>query len=663
MRVKLLSVFLVICIISILLVVTIVTKNDDSDSFAFETPQTNLPKGLKSRIGKGVILDVVYHPDGRQFAVASPTGIWLYDANTFEVKALIATDKPAVKMMAFSSDGEKLATIGESKAIQIWDMETLNHKMTFVSDSSPHYDFYFDFIMFIKDEQTLVSINSGSTHVWDVTTGTHLFEHVNYSSSKSAFSSDGRIAVSCSDSDVYVWDVVERHNLLKKIKIHSPVSYFPKKDFALSSNGTTLAYGTDENTIELWDIETGKHKITLKGHKERVEYIAFSPDGKTLASVSKDHTIILWDVAKGKRKKTLKKHTHEIRKVAFSPDGKTLLSYDRLQILNFWEVGTGKLIYSLRDHINIATSISMSPDGLTLVSGGLNGYIHLWDVTTGKHKKTFKGHKKTVKGYINSVTSVSYSPDGLTIASASLDKSIHLWDAATGKRKNSIAKPSGNVRNVIFSPVDQLLVIATDKSIQVWEIDPLQLLYAPIAYDPSPYYQGLSSYYQGLSLSADGKSIASTGKSQTIKIWNVAKGNLMRTTKLKDSWRLTKNIALSPDSKIIASLSPHDNTFGLWNVVTGEHKHSLKNIHNLKRYGIYLNCVYSPDGNYLLAGCFHATLTLWDATTGKLVKSLKGFSHTIRDIVFSKDGKTLITSGDGTVLVWDFATLINGSDQ
>ena len=364
----------------------------------------------------------------------------------------------------------------------------------------------------------------------------------------------------------------------------------------------------------------------------------------------------MWDVAKGKRKKTLKKHTHEIRKVAFSPDGKTLLSYDRLQILNFWEVGTGKLIYSLRDHINIATSISLSPDGLTLVSGGLNGYIHLWDVTTGKHKKTFKGHK-------NGVTSVSYSPDGLTIASASLDKSIHLWDAATGKRKNSIAKPSGNVRNVIFSPVDQLLVIATDKSIQVWEIDPLQLLYAPIAYDPSPYYQGLSSYYQGLSLSADGKSIASTGKSQTIKIWNVAKGNLMRTTKLKDSWRLTKNIALSPDSKIIASLSPHDNTFGLWNVVTGEHKHSLKDIHNLKRYGIYLNCVYSPDGNYLLAGCFHATLTLWDATTGKLVKSLKGFSHAIEEIVFSKDGKTLITSGDGTVLVWDFATLINGSDQ
>lgn len=655
MRVKLLSVFLVICIISILLVVTIVTKNDDSDRFAFETPQTNLPKGLKSRIGKGIIHDVAYLPDGRQFAVASPTGIWFYDANTYEVKAIIATDKPAVKMMAFSSDGEKLATIGENKAIQIWDMQSLNHKMTFVYDSSPHLDLYFDFIMFIKDEHTLVSHIPGSTHLWDVTTGTHQFKHSIYKIFEGVFGADGRIAVTCRDTVVYVWDVVE-NNLLKEIEIHSPVYFFQKKDIALSSNGTTLAYGTDENIIELWDIETGKHKITLKGHKEGVACIAFSPDGKTLASGNKDHTITLWDVAKGKRKKTLKKHTNVVLKVVFSPDGKTLLSYDRLGDLKLWEVGTGKLIYSLKDHINIATSISLSPDGLTLVSGGLNGYIHLWDVATGKHKKTFKGHKKTVKGYINSVTSVSYSPDGLTIASASSDKAIHLWDAATGKRKNSITKPSGNMRKLLFSPVDQLLVVAAEKSIHVWEVDPLQLLYAPIVHE-SLYY------YEGLSLSADGKSIASTGKSQNIKIWNVAKGNLMKTIKLKDTWRLTKNIALSPDGKIIANMSPLNNTLGLWNVETGEHKHSLKDIHNLKRFGIYLNCVFSPDGNYLLAGSSHATLTIWDAVTGKLAKSLKGFSHAIEKIVFSQDGKTLLTSGDGTVLVWDFATLLDSSAQ
>ncbi len=654
MRVKLLSVFLVICIISILLVVTLITKNDGSDTFAFETPQTNLPKGLKSRIGKGMIHDVAYLPDGKQFAVASSTGIWFYDANTYEEKALIATDKPAVKMMAFSSDGEKLATIGENKAILIWDMDTLKHNTTFIRDTAPYFDLYFDFITFIGNGHTLVSNTSGSTHLWDVPTGTHQLKLIKYEISDGVFSSDGRIAVSHRDSVVYVWDVVE-DNFLKEIKIHSRVSFNERKGVALSSNGTTLAYGTHEHIIELWDIETGQHKKTLKGHKEEVECIAFSPDGKTLASASKDYAIILWDIAKGKRKKTLKKHSNEVRKVMFSPDGKTLISYDRSGILKLWEVETGKLIYSLSDHFNIATSISLSPDGLTLVSGSLNGYIHLWDVATGKHKKTFKGHK-------NSVSSVSYSPDGLTIASASSDKAIHLWDATTGKRKNSIAKPSGNMRNVLFSPVDQLLVVATDKSIHVWEVDPLQLLYAPIAHESLPFYQGLS-------LSADGKSIASTGKHQTIKIWNVAKGSLMRTMKLKDSW-LIKNIALSPDGKIIVNMNPLNyklDLWDVWNAVTGEHEHSLKDIHNFKKFGIfqriYLNCVFSPDGKYLLAGSVDSTLSLWEASTGKLVKLIKGFSHTIRDIEFSKDGTTLLTSGDGAVLVWDFATLINGSDQ
>ena len=648
MRIKLLLTLLVFCIISIFLVIHIVPKIVNTDTFTLETPQTNLPKGLKSRIGKGMIHDVAYLPDGTQFAVASATGIWFYDANTYEEKALIATDKPAVKMMAFSADGKKLATIGENKAILIWDTETLKHKTTFISDSAPHSELYFDYISFINDWQTLVSNGSSDIQFWNVTTGTHHVELDRlHGYSNFAFSPDGRIMATNRGNVILVRDVVE-DKLLQKIEMISHVD----KCLALSSDGRTVASGhhhytsgKHHYTIDLWDIETGKHKKTLKGHKKSIESLAFSPDGKTLASGSLDNTIILWDVAKGKRKKTLKKHANEIRKVVFSPDGKTLLSYDRSTILKLWEVETGKLIHNINDHANIATSISLSPDGLTLVSGSQNGYIHIWDVATGKKKKTFKAHN-------NSVTSVSYSPDGLTIASASWDKTIHLWDVSTSKRKNSLKKPSGNMRNMVFSPVDPLLVVATDKSIHVWDVDPLQLKYAPIEHKSN-------AIYQGLLLSADGKSIVSTGEAQTVKIWNVAKGNLRKTLKLKNTYPLTKDIALNPDGKILVSINIFENTLHLWNVMTGEYKNSLKDIHILNWFGIYLSCEFSPDGKYLVAGSYDATLSLWDATTNKLVNSLKGFTHTIRDIAFSKDGKTLLTSGDGAVLVWDFATLIN----
>ena len=67
-----------------------------------------------------------------------------------------------------------------------------------------------------------------------------------------------------------------------------------------------------------------KLRKTLNGHTQPVLFVAFSPDGKTLASGSVDESIKLWDVASGKNTAMLKGHTHIVRSVAFSPDGKTL---------------------------------------------------------------------------------------------------------------------------------------------------------------------------------------------------------------------------------------------------------------------------------------------------------------------------------------------------
>jgi WD40 repeat protein len=93
---------------------------------------------------------------------------------------------------------------------------------------------------------------------------------------------------------------------------------------AFSPDSKTLASGSWDETIKLWEVATGKEQATLKGHVGRVLSVAFSPDGKTLASGSGDSTIKLWDMVTGKNTATLKGHTNAVYSVAFSPDGKTL---------------------------------------------------------------------------------------------------------------------------------------------------------------------------------------------------------------------------------------------------------------------------------------------------------------------------------------------------
>jgi energy-coupling factor transporter ATP-binding protein EcfA2 len=137
----------------------------------------------------------------------------------------------------------------------------------------------------------------------------------------------------------------------------------------------------------LWR-ESHHETQTLKGHESSVLSVAFSPDGKTLATGSDDQSVKLWDVSSRQNVATLKGHESSVRSVAFSPDGKTLATGSSDQSVKLWDVSSRQNVATLKGHEDSVWSVAFSPDGKTLASAGgdIDGKkdfaIRLWFAAT-----------------------------------------------------------------------------------------------------------------------------------------------------------------------------------------------------------------------------------------------------------------------------------------
>ena len=208
---------------------------------------------------------------------------------------------------------------------------------------------------------------------------------------------------------------------------------------AYSPDGKTLASGSEDNTIKLWDVATERIRIlaTLKGHTSSVTSVVYSPDGKTFASGYEDGVVKVWDVAKRKNIATPEGHKDAVLSIAYSPDGETLASSSRDRTIKLWDVATGSNITTLYGNtFDEFAAIAYSPDGEKLASGAGfifqgqykgKGTIKLWDVWTGQNIDTLEGGEHHHTGR---VTSIAYSPDGKTLASGSSDNTIKLWNVS-----------------------------------------------------------------------------------------------------------------------------------------------------------------------------------------------------------------------------------------
>ncbi|EAW11467.1 WD40 repeat domain-containing protein [Aspergillus clavatus NRRL 1] len=253
---------------------------------------------------------------------------------------------------------------------------------------------------------------------------------------------------------------------------------------------SSIASGSDDCTIKIWDWELGELEVTLKGHTRAVRDLDYgSPPGAVgvlLASCSSDLTIKLWDPADGyKNIRTLQGHDHIVSAVRFIPNGSLLASASRDMDVRLWDVTNGYCVKTIQGHTGWVRDVCASLDGRFILSTGDDMTVRLWDISAKpENKLTMVGHENfneccaiappTSYQYLAPLARLAkVSRAGSTaefMATGSRDKTIKLWDAR-GTCLMTLTGHDNWVRAIVFHPGGRyLLSVSDDKTLRCWDL-------------------------------------------------------------------------------------------------------------------------------------------------------------------------------------------------
>jgi WD40 repeat protein len=540
--------------------------------------------------------------------------------------------------IAFSPDGRSLATSDNKGSIQIWDVNTVEQKVS----CAGHQHWAWD-VSFSPDGQYLASGGDDySIKLWDVVTGEQLYVYTGHTRSVNTviFSPDGQILASAAqDRTIRLWRVFpEAHPEIYTLVGHSSRVW----SIAFSPDGQTLLSGGEDQTVRLWDVATGNCLGTWQAHENWVRSVAFSPDGSLIATCSYDRTIKIWarpdcpamDAPTPEPLYVLRGHQQTVSAIALSPNGQQLVSSSFDRSIKLWDIKTGKCLKTLQGHRDRVWTVAFHPNGKLIGSGGDDHSTKIWDLDLGRCINTIVGHA-------NAVVSLVVNPDGQHLAGGYEDTTIRIWDIETGRIIHNLREHTNRIWSVKFSPAGDLLASSSgDYTIKIWDWRAERCLKT---------LDGHKSWVWMVAFSPNGAILASSSYDKTLKLWDVATGECLQTLLGHSSPAVS--VDFSPNGRLLAS-SGFDGVIKLWDPDSGECLQSLEE-HNDSVWSV----AFSADSQWLISSSYDQTLKLWSVATGECLRTFKGHQGPILKARFSPDDRLAISGGlDSTIKVWDVQT-------
>lgn len=381
-------------------------------------------------------------------------------------------------------------------------------------------------------------------------------------------------------------------------------------------------------------------------HGAKITNSALSPDGKRLATVAR-FSVVVWDLETGKR-------LHEFRcdrgsqyappGITFSSDGTRLGHLRGPSCACVWDLTTGKEIWRHEEERRFTGSLCrFTPDGRQLILVGKEG-MEYWDLGTKKVVRT---------GPVGSITLLS--PDlSLYVRSFGLVKKLILGEMQSGKQLHEIEFTPEAEQHIAFSANGRsLAVVVADTEVQVRDIPDCKVRVAiPLPDNLKRTNTGRSRVYFRLGFTPDGRTLlmGTEGEEGRIRRWDLAtKQELPALGKHVGPYLNARppSFHCLPDGRTLISTG-EDGLIRRWDLQTGQE------VSPPDGYLGRTHAAYSSDGRFAAVGDQLGRLDLWDATSGKLLRTLRKEGTGVARLAFAPDGKTLaVAQGHATVQLYE----------